>query len=184
LNTRRYSALCAAVDRPAFCHVPEGEPFSPRELARSDDPERWSGPGQPTIYLAGDVGVAIAELGRHTPHLPAQGSDRRRLLRVVATFDRILDLTRPEVLAALGLDEGPGQFVSQDHARAIATAVRDSGDCEGFLVPSVAFLDQPWRWNLVVFVERLRAPLELAIGQAEEVGSVSLFSAPRPTPTG
>ena len=184
MNARRYSALCAALDRPAYCHVPDGGPFSPRELARSDEPERWSGPRQPTIYLAGDVGVAIAELGRHTPHLPTEAPDRRRLLRIAATFDRVLDLTRPEVLRALALDAGPGQFVDRDHARAVATEIRESGDCEALLVPSVAFLDQPWRWNLVVFAERLRAPIELAIGQAEDVGGVCLLSAPRPTPTG
>ena len=28
---------------------------------------RWSRPGQPTIYLAADPGVALAEFGRHMP---------------------------------------------------------------------------------------------------------------------
>ena len=92
MNARRYSALCATLDRAAYCHVPDGALFSPAALVQSDEPERWSAPGQPTIYLAGDVGVAVAELGRHTPHLPAD-PDRRRLLRVRAALERLLGLS-------------------------------------------------------------------------------------------
>lgn len=40
-------------------------------------------------------------------------------------------------------------------ARATANFVRRTSTAEGLIVPSMAFLDDPVRWNLVLFLERL-----------------------------
>lgn len=180
----RYLTLCGRLSRDVFVNVPGDEPFAADRLVSIGEPERWSGPDEPTIYLAGDVGVALAELGRHTPGLPGSGEpeQRRRLIRVRVDLDRVLDLTRVETLDALRIDGAPWAFTDPERARAIARQVRASGDCEGMLVPSVAFLDQPERWNVVIFAERLEGPIESAVTEPTEVGTVRLGGA-RPVRT-
>jgi RES domain-containing protein len=171
----RLVTLCARFSRQVYCHVPAETRFDIRELASADEPERWSDGDLPTIYLAGDVGVALAELGRHAPRLPPEGQfELRWLMRVGISLDRVIDLTRPEVQRALRIESAPWIFTEPAHARAVARAVRESGDCDAMIVPSVAFLDRPDRWNLVVFAERLTDGLEGAIGSPVPVGDVRI----------
>ena len=51
----------------AFRHSPADSPYGVldfRFAGRAAD-SRWNYPGAPTLYLAGDRGVALAELARH-----------------------------------------------------------------------------------------------------------------------
>ena len=111
---------------------------------------RWSAPGEPTIYLAGDLGVALAEFGRHAPSDPDEG----RVWSVQVNLDAVVDLR-----AARDAE----RLLDHRRCRSLATRHRAAGDCEGLLVPTVAMLDRPDRWNLVVFADRLRRPLSQAI---------------------
>lgn len=111
---------------------------------------RWSAPGEPTIYLAGDLGVAIAEFGRHVPPDPVEA----HAWSVQVDLAAVIDLRTDRDVATL-LDRG--------RCRALAARHRARGDCEGLIVPTVAMLDRPDRWNLVVFADRLRRPLAVAV---------------------
>lgn len=169
----RYLTLCGRFSRDAYVHVPADVPFDVDELVSRGEPERWTGPNEPAVYLAGDVGVALAELGRHTPGLPPDRDRQvRRIVRMSVTLDRVLDLTRPETLLALGIDGAPWVFTNPARAREIARTARESGDCDAILVPSVAFLDQVHRWNVVIFADRLDGGIRSAIGMPVEVGRV------------
>jgi RES domain-containing protein len=170
----RYLALCGRFSRHAYVHAPADEPFNLHRLIERDEPERWSGPEEPTIYLAGDVGVALAELGRHARELPTVGIARRRIVRVHVSLDRVLDLTRAETLEALGLEDGSMDLLDRSRTRELARDVRRSGDCDAILVPSVAFLDQPDRWNLVIFADRLADGVAGAIETPTDVAEIQL----------
>jgi hypothetical protein len=47
------------------------------------------------------------------------------------------------------------RFLNPEVARATATFIRHTTSVEALLVPSVAFLDDPTRWNLVLFLEKV-----------------------------
>jgi hypothetical protein len=101
---------------------------------------RWSRSGQPTIYLAGDPAVAIAELARHMPigqwAVPAS----------VWTLDVHLE-------AVVDLRTADGTWtLDAERCRDMASDLRRRGT-QGLLVPSIAFLDRPDRADLVVFAE-------------------------------
>jgi hypothetical protein len=48
----------------AVCSGPVSNDFEVASLV-STDANRWSATGQPTLYVAGDAGVGLAEVGRH-----------------------------------------------------------------------------------------------------------------------
>jgi RES domain-containing protein len=121
---------------------------------------RWSAPGEPTIYLAGDPGVALAELGRHAPADP----EASRVWSVRVELDRVVDLRT---------DRDSARLFDRAHCRTLATRLRTADACEGILVPSVAMLDRPDRWNLVVFTDRLRRPLSNAVRPDDAVADVT-----------
>ena len=126
------------------------------DAMRTSEGNRWSAPGEPTIYLAGDLGVALAELGRHVPSDPEEG----RVWSVQVDLDAVVDLRAHRDVDGL-LDRG--------RCRALAARHRIAGTCEALLVPTVAMLDRPDRWNLVVFGDRLRRPLAVAVRPLEVV---------------
>jgi RES domain-containing protein len=118
---------------------------------------RWNDAGIPTLYLAGDRGVAIAEWARHLEERPAaarRASVDRELWQVDVSVDSLLDLRDPAVLSTISLSGGE-QFLDADLARATARFVRELARVQALLVPSLAFLDDPTRWNLVVYIDRL-----------------------------
>jgi hypothetical protein len=63
------------------------------------------------------------------------------------------------VRSAIGLHGGARRFLDRAVARATAHFLRRTTSAGGLLVPSVAFLDDPARWNLVVFLENLPADI-------------------------
>jgi hypothetical protein len=67
----------------------------------------------------------------------------------------VLDLRQAPVRSALGLRGGVRRFLDVEVARATANFVRRTTPAEAVHVPSMAFLDDAQRWNLVLFLEKL-----------------------------
>ncbi len=144
----------------AVRHIPEGAPdtLDFRWAGRAGD-NRWNAQGQPTLYLARDLGVALAEMARHLRNDRAPGlarlANRRQVYRFTVSFEHTLDLTCPEVCAALSIADAPQRFLHKPAARATAQFLRELTPAQALFVPSVAFLDRPESWVLVVFLEKL-----------------------------
>ena len=145
----------------ALRHIPSGSPFDVldfRYAGRGAD-NRWNEPGHPTLYLAGDEGVLIAEWGRHfatnrTAQLQ-QLTVERSTFTLALSIDYVLDLRSEEVCNALSLESAPYCFADINIARATAHFVRSTTDAQALLVPSMGFLDDLERWCLVTFLEKL-----------------------------
>ena len=152
-----------------YRHIPAGAAFSvldTRFAARSTT-NRWNDAGDPTFYVAGDRAVALGEFARHlredfSPML-APVLAERALYRLRLELESVLDLRDEAVRRALGLHGNLREFLDIAYARATANFVRRTSSVQGLLVPSMAFLDEPGRWNLVLFLERLPADLSTFI---------------------
>lgn len=137
---------------------------------------RWNDPGTPTLYLASDRAVAIAEFARHLEERPdaARRALRpRTLFELDVTVERLLDLRDRQLLGAIGLDD-TSQFLERELAAATARYLRELAEIEALLVPSVAFLDQPERWNLVLYLDRLGPDMGRFVRSVREVGSITV----------
>jgi hypothetical protein len=55
-------------------------------------------------------------------------------------------------------------------ARYAAARIRNETDAQAMLVPSIAFLDDLTRWNLVVFLEKLPTDSASWIHRTEYIG--------------
>ncbi len=144
----------------AVRHIPEG-PFDPLDFSRAGlaADNRWNAKGEPTLYLACNQAVALAEMARHLredrspalmPHIR-----RRQVYRFGLAFQSTLDLTHPDTLSELSIRGAPQCFLDKAIARATAQFVRQLTQAQAIFVPSAAFLDQPDQWVLVVFLEKL-----------------------------
>lgn len=168
----------------AFCYGPLLERLPREELTGSDRPQRWSDGGAPTVYLASDIGVALAEWGRHVPI--EERRDDSCLWRVPVRLDRAVDLRDPSAdltraLAAAGRCpdfEDHAWPLDQEAARDLAAWLRYEVGVDGLVVPSVAFLDDRARGNVVVFVEPGR-DVDARLGEPESVAAVRWLD-PRP----
>ncbi len=144
-------------------HIPAGSPYGvldTRFAARSGA-NRWNLRGDPTLYLASDRAVALAEFARHfhdhaDPSLGPVAAERA-VYRLTFGLAAALDLRDPGVLRALGLRGGVDRFLDMGVAQATATFVRRTSSTEALLVPSMAFLDDADRWNMVLFLDKLPA---------------------------
>ncbi len=157
-----------------YRHIPEGSPYGVLDLrfAGLSAENRWNVPGEPTLYVAGDVGVAVAEFGRHyrehrTPAL-GRAVTRRALYRLEVRVSALLDLRMPAARRGLGLRGGTRRVLDVGVARATAQFVRHTTSAEALLVPSIPFLDDPERWNLVLFLEKLPTDLAIWIGATRD----------------
>ena len=159
----------------AFCYGPLVDRLDPRDLASSERAQRWSDAGAPTVYLASDIGVALAEWGRHVP--VRSDRDDSALWCVPVRLRHAVDLRpgrEPEAVSgahgAAGLArDDRGWYLDQETTRDLAARLRYEDGVDGLIVPSVAFLDDPSRGNIVVFVggersiaERLGEPRRIA----------------------
>lgn len=146
----------------AYRHIPAGAGHDIRDLryARRRSSGRWHWQGQPTLYLASSPAVAISEFARHLA-LDRGGElvpARRAVYELGVRVDRSVDLRDRMVLAHIGRDDdAPGCWLDERIARAVGTFFRDSLGIQALLVPSVAHLDEPERFNLVCFLENLPA---------------------------
>ena len=150
-------------------HIPAGSPHGVLDtrFAGWVGDNRWNRAGDPTFYIASDRGVAVAEFARHFRERQdaalAPLAVERALYQLSVEVEALLDLREPAVGSALGLHGGHRRFVDAEVARATATFVRRTTSAEALLVPSVAFLDDPSRWNLVLFLEKLPPDLSTFI---------------------
>jgi RES domain-containing protein len=116
---------------------------------------RWSARGIPAYYFASDVGLVVAEHARHIEIDLAGGhADRieRSVFRVPVGLERVLKLTDPVVVAAMGA--GPiGSWILDPVATQAAASylLAQVAGLQGLIVPSVAFLDRKDPFNMVVY---------------------------------
>lgn len=156
-----------------YCHVPTSVPFEVRRLARPDDGrDRWGTPGERTIYLAGDPAVALAEYARNRD--PGAPGEESRIIGLRLRAVSVLDLRRSSVAVAAGVPPASRRVGDREIARRVSRQVRAGVQCDGLLVPSMAFLDRTDRFNVVLFVERLGVELESILCDAEEVGRLRI----------
>src|SRR6266852_3772826 len=107
-----------------YRHLPEGSSYSPTDFrfAGKSSANRWNELGEPTLYVASDAGVAIAEFARHitldyqqqvvSPPL------KRRMFRLRLRLDAVLDFCVPDAWSALGgLTGAPYCFLERATAR-------------------------------------------------------------------
>jgi len=113
--------------------------------------------------------VALAEYARHGD--PA-GRDVRRLYRLTLRSIPALDVRRPAVAAQLGLPDRDA-LSDRTRTRAAATRVRNARICAALVVPSMAFLDRPDRFNVVIFCDAVDH-LERVLTDPREVGCVDV----------
>jgi RES domain-containing protein len=149
-----------------------GEEFDYDALVTTAEGNRWNAPGEPAVYLAGDLGLALVEVGRHQPDGSAK--DTAGLLwRVDVAAPRVLDLRHPAALAALELRERYW-FLERERCAEVARWLRQAHACAGIRTPSAGVPDGPDRWNLVLFPDRLSKPLAQVITGPERVGTFVL----------
>jgi RES domain-containing protein len=158
---------------PTFRSVPETGPFDPEALVSDEGAtDRWNGPGEPTLYLALDPGVAIAEAGRHLATHADSQRICQRIMRLAVTAARIVDLRDRDSAAAAGLSS-PLDILDRETARTVAAGLRRNGSFGGILVPSAAFVDDPARANLVLFMEAFDG-IRSVIEGWEQIGRLEL----------
>ena len=144
-----------------YRHIPAGSPYSVLDLrfARRGGDHRWSEPGEPTLYLACDDGVAMVEFARHFQldrgTAPTPGALDRDMYSLTAATQAILDLRDTALWTELSLANPPHCFLERAVARSIAKYLRTNTPAQGILVPSVGLLDQLHRWSAVLFLEKL-----------------------------
>jgi RES domain-containing protein len=150
-------------------HIPADSPYGvldTRFAGRVGD-NRWNRAGDPTFYVASDRGVALAEFARHFRERQDAAlvplAVERVLYQLSVGVQASLDVREPTVRSALGLYGGARRFLDAEVARATATFIRRTTSAEALLVPSVAFLDDPARWNIVLFLEKLPPDLSMFI---------------------
>ncbi|MBF0548630.1 MAG: RES family NAD+ phosphorylase [Candidatus Riflebacteria bacterium] len=148
----------------AVRHLPEpkkGQTFDPLDFTwcGKSSENRWNTLGEPTLYLAQEKDVALAEYARHfqidrSPGL-AKKTQRRKVYRFKIELSYTLDLRNRALCKALSLTKFPGCFADKKIARSTATFLRNTTSVQAIFVPSIAFLDDPDKWCLVVFLEKL-----------------------------
>ena len=120
---------------------------------------RWNRPNEPTRYLASDQAVAIAEFARHlNDDLSAttrRFATRRRIYDLRVRLDATLDLRDLGLCAELSIHDAPSSFLDCGNSRAVAGFLRSTTPAQALLVPSMAFLDNPERWLIVLLLEKL-----------------------------
>jgi RES domain-containing protein len=169
----RLADLVAPFSGTVFCHVPADRPFDAGALARPDDGrDRWGTPGCRTVFLAADPAIALAEYARHRP--PNGASDERRIVCLRLAVVNVLDLRAPTVAELLAASIGERRLVDRETARAVAADIRQTGVCQGLLVPSMAFLDRPERFNVVLFAEQLGRDVAELVSDPVDAGRISL----------
>ncbi len=162
----------------AFRHIPANSPYDVLDFrfAGKGADNRWNERGQPTLYLAGDRGVAVAEFSRHMAEGRKLHSGEllveRELFRLAVKLTRVLDLRLPAVQEAISLRGAPHCLLERSLARATANYLRQSSTAQALLVPSMSFLDDPERFLLVLFLEKMPTESQQYILWARSEGSI------------
>lgn len=115
----------------------------------SDKGNRWNAEGEPTLYLSGDPALAFVECARHPDTL----EERSCLLEATVRIPMAVDLRDRDVRGSLSLPADLGWVLERDRTQAVSRSLRRGGMCDALIVPSAGALDQPDRYNLVVFAD-------------------------------
>jgi RES domain-containing protein len=75
--------------------------------------------------------------------------------KVPISLGRLIDFRDPAASASIGLSKIDDWIGDIDRTQATARYVRQHADVQGLLVPSMAFLDDADRWNVVVYLDRI-----------------------------
>jgi RES domain-containing protein len=129
------------------------------QYAGRSSENQWNAQGQPTLYLAKEKNVALAEYARHfnvdrTATLKLQAQERA-VYRFEVQLSDTIDFCRPEIWQELSLTNAPDCLKDKKIARACADFIRYTTSATAIFVPSIAFLDAPENWCLVIFLEKL-----------------------------
>lgn len=155
-----------------YRHLPSGvtkkaDVLDFRYAGRASD-NRWNVKGDPTLYLAGDIGVALAEWARHfvenTDPALAGVLVKRTVWQLELTIPQVVDMRDSSVWVDLSLRNAPHCFLDLAISQTVGTYLRRITSAQALLVPSVAMLDRLDRWNLVLFLDKLaRDPREFIL---------------------
>lgn len=103
--------------------------------------------------------MLAVEWARHfredAPDGIGRGAQPRRIYDMIVDLALVLNLRNDELVKALSLVDAPACFLSKDLCRSVAQRLRRETKAEGLLAPSMALLDRPERWLLVLFVDKL-----------------------------
>jgi hypothetical protein len=121
--------------------------------------------------LAGDVGLALVEAGRHLKGLPVS-TTTRSIWGMRVSAPGIMDL-RGSIPGVPNAD-GDLWFLDRARCRRAVAALRQDEDVAGLAVPSAGSVDDTTRWNLVIFVDRLAIPLQEVIRDVALIGRLEL----------
>jgi len=160
-------------------HIPEGS-FNVYNFSRTGlaDDNRWNVRGEPTLYLARDQDVALAEWARHLEIDRAQPlarlTKRRKVYRFQIHLDQVFDLCDPATWLALSLTDAPQTFLDKAIARATAQFIRRTTPAVAIFTPSMAFLDQLDQWVLAIFLEKLGDNVRDALHAVADDGDFTL----------
>jgi RES domain-containing protein len=165
-------------DGRAFRHVPVNNPDLVVDTlpAASSGEGRWHRRGEHVLYLAGDQGVAIAEFARHLAAdrriASPRGLAARYIFSVDVGLDAALDLRDARVQRALSLPPDPAWIRDTMITQQIARQLRSDTEVQAIIVPSMAFLDDPERWNIVVFRVKLPSYPKPYLTNIRQVGTI------------
>ena len=95
---------------------------------------------------------------------------KRTVWQLELAIPRILDVRDSAVWADLSLTDAPHCFLDLAVAQTVGGYVRRITDAQALLVPSVAMLDKPLRWNLVLFLDKLPADPQQFISSVRRSG--------------
>lgn len=148
----------------AIRHLPAAsginiDPLNFTYCGKSDE-NRWNVKGEPTLYLASEKGVALAEFARHFKENRIDGLaaklHKRKVFRFKIKLEQTLNLCDPKICELFSLTEAPSCFMNAKIARATANFLRNATSIQAIFVPSVAFMDDISKWCLVIFLEKLK----------------------------
>ena len=160
-------------------HIPDG-PFDIYDFSRAGlaTDNRWNIQGEPTLYLARDRDVALAEWARHLDVDRAEAlaplTRRRKVYRFEIVLDHVLNLCDPITWQALSLTGAPEIFLDKAVARATAQFIRHTTPAVAIFTPSVAFLDQLGQWVLAIFLEKLKGSIRETLPTVTDDGYFTL----------
>jgi hypothetical protein len=161
---------------PAYRHIPDDSPYGVLDVrfAGRAQNNRRNRAGEPTFYLASDHAVLVAEFARHLRAdaglAAARVAQARRVYDLRLELGRVLDLRDARVCDALALPDAPTYFLDREVARTTAAFLRRVVNVEAVVVPSMAFLDDPARWVLVLFLDQLDGGLDSVVRSVERNG--------------
>jgi RES domain-containing protein len=162
----------------AYRHVPTADPAAVLDTQPSAlrGVGRWHSSGEHTLYLAGDRAIVLAEFARHMLDQRPAGATRglrvRHIFQLRVDLERVVDLREPAVRDALRIGDDPAWIRDIARTHAVAGVLRHDSPAQALLVPSMAFVDQPERWNLVIFREKVDPYPGTALTLPREVGVI------------